>query len=197
MKFEEVLLALIARAPSSGYDLGRWLATEGQFIRANADQSQIYKTLNRLLKQGLIEFTIEERDGAPDAKVYTVTPAGGQHLREQTESQYVPPARWQEPDFTARLNCLVPLNPPTLIPLIETELAFRRDQVRRYRHRDRTVRLVPGIVPLDAEFVAELSDAVHNRGAAALDAWIEWLEQQHEKWTAYLATQAQEGARVS
>ncbi|MCX2746830.1 PadR family transcriptional regulator [Arthrobacter sp. MI7-26] len=197
MKFEEILLALIARAPSSGYDLGRWLATEGQFMRANADQSQIYKTLNRLLKQGLIEFTIAKRDGAPDAKIYSVTPAGGQHLMEQTESEYVPPDRWQEPDFTARLACLVPINPPSVIPLIDTELAFRRDQVRRFRHRDRTVRLVPGIVPMDAEVMAELLDAMHYRSAAATDSWIVWLEQQREKWTTYLATRAQDGARVS
>ncbi len=191
MKFDEVLLALIARAPSSGYDLGRWLATEGQFIRANADQSQIYKTLNRLLKQSFIEFTIESRDGAPDAKVYSVTAAGGQHLMELTESPYVPPSRWQEPDFTARLNCLVPLNPPTILTLIETELAFRHDQVRRYRHRDRTIRLMPGVISMDPEFVSELSDSVHNRGAAALDAWIEWLERQREKWTTYLTTHTQ------
>lgn len=144
MKFEETLLALIAPAPCSGYDLGRWLATEGKFLRANADQSQIYKTLNRLVKNGYIEFTVEEREGAPNAKVYRLTQQGAEHLRAVSESEYVPPARWQEPDFAARLTCLVPLNPPTVLPLIETEAAFRKEQIRRFRNRDRSVRLEPG-----------------------------------------------------
>ncbi|MDQ0242138.1 PadR family transcriptional regulator [Arthrobacter bambusae] len=185
MKFEEILLTLIARAPCSGYDMGRWLATEGQFLRANADQSQIYKTLSRLVKNGYIEFTLEERDGAPDAKVYRLTHAGTEHLTRVTESQYVPPARWQEPDFTARLTCLVPLNPPTVLPLIETEIAARKDQIHRFRNRDRTIRLEESPFPIDVEFMTDLFNGTHNYNAAATDAWVAWLEDQHKKWTAY------------
>jgi PadR family transcriptional regulator AphA len=190
MKFDEILLALIARAPCSGYDLGRFLATEGQFIRANADQSQIYKTLSRLLKNGLIEFSVEERDGAPDAKVYRLTEHGAEHIQRVSESQYIPPARWQEPDFIARLTCLVPLNPPTVIPLIETELAFRREQISRYRNRDRTVRLVKGRIPIDNDFLRDLFEDSHVYSSKAADSWVAWLENQHKKWTAYLGLDA-------
>lgn len=197
MKFEEILLALIARAPCSGYDLGRWLATEGQFLRANADQSQIYKTLNRLLKHGHIEFTVEEREGAPDAKVYRLTSSGAEHLRRITESQYVPPARWQEPDFTARLTCLVPLNPPTVLPLIETEIAFRKDQIRRFRNRDRTARLEPGRFTIDVEFMIEVHNEAHSYNAAQADNWVAWLEDQRRKWTEYLDDKTEHSAALS
>lgn len=197
MKFEEILLALIARAPCSGYDLGRWLATEGQFLRANADQSQIYKTLNRLVKNGHIEFTVEEREGAPNAKVYRLTQSGAEHLRGVTESQYVPPARWQEPDFTARLTCLVPLNPPTVLPLIETEVAFRKEQIKRFRNRDRTVRLEPGRFTIDVGFMSELLNGAHTYNAAEADAWVAWLESQHRKWTGYLAATTERSNALS
>ncbi|MFP3460114.1 PadR family transcriptional regulator [Arthrobacter globiformis] len=197
MKFEEILLALIARAPCSGYDLGRWLGTEGQFVRANADQSQIYKTLSRLLKHDHIEFTVEEREGAPDAKVYRLTDTGVEHLTRVTESQYVPPARWQEPDFTARLTCLVPLNPPTVLPLIETELAFRKDQIKRYRNRDRGVLLEQSRFPIDVEFMAELLNGAHNYNAAQADSWVAWLEAQHRKWTAYLGAGIERSATLN
>lgn len=197
MKFEEILLALIARAPASGYDLGRWLATEGQFLRANADQSQIYKTLNRLTKNGHIEFTVEEREGAPDAKVYRLTASGAEHLERVTESQYVPPARWQEPDFTARLTCLVPLNPPTVLPLIETEVAFRKDQIRRFRNRDRTVRLEPGHFSIDVEFMTEVLNGTHTFSAAEADAWVDWLEAQHRKWSEYLDVKSEHFAALN
>jgi DNA-binding PadR family transcriptional regulator len=197
MKFEEILLALIARAPCSGYDLGRWLATEGQFLRANADQSQIYKTLNRLMKNGHIEFTVEEREGAPDAKVYRLTSSGADHLIRITKSQYVPPARWQEPDFTARLTCLVPLNPPTVLSLIETEITFRKDQIRRFRNRDRAVRLEPGRFAIDVQFMTELLNSTHTFNAAEADAWVAWLEAQHRKWTEYLDEQTEHSAALS
>lgn len=197
MKFEEILLALIARAPCSGYDLGRWLATEGQFLRANADQSQIYKTLNRLVKNGHIEFTVEEREGAPDAKVYRLTQAGAEHLMRVTESQYVPPARWQEPDFTARLTCLVPLNPPTVLPLIETELAFRKDQIKRFRNRDRTVRLESERLFIDVEFMTEVLNGAHTYNAAEADSWVAWLEAQHRKWTEYLDEKTEQSTALS
>ncbi|WP_205856392.1 PadR family transcriptional regulator, partial [Phytoactinopolyspora endophytica] len=120
MKFDDVLLALTVRRPLTGYDLKRWLDIEGVFIRANADQSQIYRTLHRLARARLIEYHEEERANAPKAKVYTATPDGVAHLHDLAHGRYQPPARWQEPDFMSRYTLLGTLWPETLAPLIET-----------------------------------------------------------------------------
>lgn len=183
MKFDDLLLALIFRKPSSGYELKRWLATEGQFLRANADQAQIYRTLHRLRKRGFIEFTVEQRGGGPDARVYSGTRAGADHLIALTNSPYQPRARWQEPDFMARYACLCILNPPSVLSLIETELEFRRARIAEHRHRDRTLHVEPGLIPIDYDIAQEMLDDLHFFSSAAVDAWIVWLESQHAKWS--------------
>lgn len=191
MKFDDTLLALVVREPLSGYDAKKWLATDGVFIRANADQSQIYRTLHRLRRAGLIDVRVEHRDGGPDAKLYSATPAGVQRLLELADSPYEPPARWQEPDFLRRYVLLGMIRPACLLPLIDTELAFRREQVARFRNRDRSVRLAPGLVPIDPEIARALSDESHAYGSAATDSWIFWLESQRLLWAARLGLDAE------
>jgi DNA-binding PadR family transcriptional regulator len=188
MKFDDVLLALVLRKPLTGYDAKKWLDTEGLFVRANADQSQIYRTLHRLTRTGLIEYTVEDREGAPKAKVYTGTAAGARHLLEVARSPYEPPARWQEPDFLMRFNLLGCFDPPSLIPLIETELAYRRAQVAKYRYRDRAVDLVPTRLPVDRDVAHEIAEAGHHYGAHSTDHWIGWLDGQLVHWRQRLET---------
>ncbi|WP_345214586.1 PadR family transcriptional regulator [Georgenia halophila] len=190
MKFDDILLALILRKPITGYDAKKWLDTEGIFMRANADQSQIYRTLHRLARNGLIEAKREQRDGAPDAKVYSATPAGAQHLRELATTQYEPPPRWQEPDFMVRYNVLGVLQPQVLIPLIETEIHFRRDQIARFRGRDRHIQVAPTHIPIDRELAQEILDSSHEYSAGAMDDWIAWLEEQLLRWRARLQVPA-------
>lgn len=182
MKFEDTLLALIARVPSTGYDLRKWLSTEGIFLRANADSSQIYRTLAKLIDQGHVEYLVDAREASPDAKVYRLTESGVERLRELTQRPYTPPARWQEPDFLLHYGLLVPFNPPSILPLLETELEFRRQQVGLYRNRDRSLLVKEPALPVDLDFMREINDDLHYSNAAAVDTWIAWLEREHEKW---------------
>lgn len=183
MKFDDVLLALIARQRSSGYDLGRWLATEGIFIRANADQSQIYKTLSRLVDRGYLTFSVEKREGAPDAKVYALTEAGADRLERLTAVPYVPPPRWQEADFTAWYTLLGAIKPERVAALIDTELEFRRRQVAAFRERSRAVRVEDGgLVPFDVAAMERLFDDLHDYNTTAMDQWLTWLETAKASW---------------
>lgn len=184
MKFENVLLALVARQPATGYDLGRWLATEGVFIRANADQSQIYKTLNRLVDRGLLTFVVERRESAPDGKVYSLTEAGAEQLHGIVESDYTPPARWQEADFTAWYTLLGAIRPDRVVGLIDIELAFRRAQVARFRNRPRRVPAPAGLIDFDPVAMGELFEALHAYNTDAMDRWLIWLEQTRDVWAA-------------
>ncbi|MFI9209510.1 PadR family transcriptional regulator [Streptomyces sp. NPDC053253] len=70
MKFECVPLALLAGRPRSGLDLGRWVETEGQFLRSRAHHSQVYRLPGRMTDDGWVEFEVDPREGRPDAKVY-------------------------------------------------------------------------------------------------------------------------------
>lgn len=176
VKFECVLLALLAGRPRSGFDLGRWVETEGQFLRSRAHHSQIYRLLGRMTDDGWVAFEVDPREGRPDAKVYRLTPRGKEVLWEWVRSPYEPTSRFQDPDFLARFAFTAPLDRQAAIGLIETELAYRRAQIARNRDRDRTLRFEDPLPELDPDLAQEVFDDLHAYGASAVDNWVAWLE---------------------
>ncbi|MED3499316.1 PadR family transcriptional regulator [Brevibacillus agri] len=65
------LLGLVARTPSSGYDLMLQLQPFWQ-----AKHSQIYPLLAKLEQEGYLEFTRIHQTDRPDKKVYSITEKG-------------------------------------------------------------------------------------------------------------------------
>ncbi|GIH79898.1 PadR family transcriptional regulator [Planobispora longispora] len=176
MRFEYVLLSLLAARPYSGYDLGRWLESEGQFLRPRAHHSQIYRSLARMVADGWVRYEVDAREGRPDAKVYRLTLLGREVLLEWVRSPYEPPSRFQEPDFMARFGFAAALDRRAAVALLRTELDHRRAQVARSRGRDRTMRFQEPIPELDPVRAQAVFDRMHEYGMRAVDQWIEWLE---------------------
>src|SRR5437660_6282472 len=84
------LLGLLARKPLSGYDLAQQMKRRVGLMWS-ALPSQIYPELARLEKQGLVTHqVVEQPDYRPDKKVYEITEAGRQALR-QWVTQPTPP----------------------------------------------------------------------------------------------------------
>jgi len=84
------LLGLLARRPLSGYDLAQQMKKRVGLMWS-ALPSQIYPELARLEKQGLVTHqVVEQPDYRPDKKVYEITEAGRQALR-QWVTQPTPP----------------------------------------------------------------------------------------------------------
>ncbi len=176
MQFEYVLLALLAGRPLSGYDLRKWVETEGQFLRSRAHHSQIYRLLGRMVTDGWVAFEVDPREGRPDAKVYRLTPVGLEALMEWVRSPYEPPSRFQDADFMSRFAFAAVLDREAAIRLIRTELDHRRAQIARNRHRDRTVGFENPPPELDQDLAREVYEELHRYGAGAVDAWVDWLE---------------------
>ncbi|WP_314612770.1 PadR family transcriptional regulator [Streptomyces stackebrandtii] len=176
MKFEYVLLALIAGRPRSGFDLGRWVESEGQFLRSRAHHSQIYRLLGRMTADGWVAFEVDPREGRPDAKVYRLTPRGREVLWAWVRSPYEPTSRFQDPDFLARFAFTAPLDRQAAIELIDTELAYRRAQIARNRDRDRVLRFESPLPEMDKGLAQEVFDELHAYGSSAVDTWVDWLE---------------------
>ncbi|MFG2562866.1 PadR family transcriptional regulator [Streptomyces sp. NPDC048496] len=176
VKFDCVLLALLAGRPRSGFDLGRWMETEGQFLRSRAHHSQIYRLLARMTDDGWVAFEVDPREGRPDAKIYRPTPRGRDVLWEWVRSPYEPTSRFQDPDFLARFTFTAPLDRHAAIRLIDTELAYRRAQIARNRDRDRTLLFEDPLPELDRSLAQEVFDELHAYGASAVDTWVAWLQ---------------------
>jgi len=174
MKLEHLLLGLIGEKPSTGYEIKRYLDTHGRFLRSNTTMSQVYRSLAGMVERGWVVFTVDDRPGAQDAKIYRVTPEGMTVLLDWLTGPYSPPSRFQDPEFGARLSFAGFMTREQLIDLIETELTAREDQVARFRLRDRSLQVAPG-VEFDYEFAAALNERLHVYGMAAIDAYMEML----------------------
>ncbi len=73
---QEVLLALLAGEPSHGYQLKARLALALGPLAGALNDGQVYVTLTRLEKAGLVESHRAAQADRPDRKVYALTPAG-------------------------------------------------------------------------------------------------------------------------
>ena len=82
---QEVLLALLAKEASHGYQLrARLQLALGPLARA-LNAGQVYVTLNRLAKAGLVAAERHGQVDRPDRKVYELTAAGRARVTEWLE----------------------------------------------------------------------------------------------------------------
>src|ERR1039458_2171998 len=92
---QEVVLAMLAKEPSHGYELRarleRALGPLGEAMNAG----HIYVTLGRLEKAGLVvRDGISSSADQPDRKVYGLTPAG-----EERVAEWLVEVSWPKPDL--------------------------------------------------------------------------------------------------
>lgn len=79
MKLRHAILGLLSHGPQSGYDLSRAFA--GSVVNFwHADQSQVYRTLDRLEADGAISTRVIAQTGRPDRRVHSLTPEGRAEL---------------------------------------------------------------------------------------------------------------------
>jgi DNA-binding PadR family transcriptional regulator len=89
MATAQVLLGLLAIGSQHGYELKR--AHDERLPRAKPlGYGQIYATLGRLVRDGLIEPVGQDRDGGPDRTSYAITDAGRAALDEWLDAVEAP-----------------------------------------------------------------------------------------------------------
>jgi DNA-binding PadR family transcriptional regulator len=79
---QEVLLALLAKEASHGYQLRARLQLALGPLAEALNAGQVYVTLNRLEKAGLVSSQRVGQTDRPDRKVYELTAAGRQRVME-------------------------------------------------------------------------------------------------------------------
>jgi DNA-binding PadR family transcriptional regulator len=125
--YREVVLALLAREPSYGYELQSQLeAALGPFGR-ELNEGQVYVTLARLEKAGLIRA-----EAADERKVYALTPRG-----EDRVAEWLAEISWPRPDlsdFHLKLVTAAAARLADPIAIIDDQ---RRELLRRLRDAQR------------------------------------------------------------
>ena len=79
MRLRHAILGLLSHQPQSGYDLNRAFTSSVVYFWY-ADQSQIYRTLDRLEADGAISTRVIPQSGRPDRRVHSLTESGRAEL---------------------------------------------------------------------------------------------------------------------
>ena len=166
---QEVVLALLAKEPSHGYQLRsrlqQALGPAGDALNAG----QIYVTLSRLEKAGLV--TCEQEPGLPDRpdrKVYELTAAGQQRV-----TGWIGDVSWPGPglaDFHLKLIAAAGARLADPLAIIDAQ---RRELLRQLRDAQRAAMAEP-----ERSDAALLLEGVVLR----LQADLRWLEACERNW---------------
>ena len=163
---QEVVLALLAKEPSHGYQLRARLRQALGPLGEAMNDGQVYVTLARLEKAGQVEA--EQPAGQPDRKVYTLTAAGQQRVAD-----WLSEVSWPRPDLAEFHLKLIAAAASRLADPIAIVDAERRELLRRLRDAQRAAMVEP-----DQSNAALLLEGIVLR----LQADLRWLEACERSW---------------
>jgi DNA-binding PadR family transcriptional regulator len=108
MDIKSILLGFLTRQPLTGYDLKKRFALSFSFF-SGVSYGSIYPALKKMEREGLVTQQLKVQDGAPNRKVYSITPAGRKVFTEALTA----PFHWEMPKntFLTRLFFFAHLSP--------------------------------------------------------------------------------------
>ncbi|MDD7966621.1 PadR family transcriptional regulator [Actinomycetospora lemnae] len=148
------VLALAAEEPMHPYRMQQLIRERGKDQVVNVGQrSQLYKTIDRLVRDGLLVAQGTERESArPERTVYAVTDAGRELAVTWTLDMLTAP-RHEFAEFTAALAYLPLLEPEVAADALALRLSDRRGERDRLRRELQHVGgTLPRIVLVEAEY---------------------------------------------
>jgi DNA-binding PadR family transcriptional regulator len=167
---QEVVLAMLAKEPSHGYQLRARLRQALGPLGDAMNAGQVYVTLTRLEKAGLVACerptTLADR---PERKMYALTPAGQQRVAE-----WLTEVGWPRPDlaeFHLKLVAAAAAGLADPLTIVDTQ---RRELLRRLRDAQRAAMAEP-----EHSDAALLLEGIVLR----LQADLRWLEACERSWT--------------
>jgi DNA-binding PadR family transcriptional regulator len=166
---QEVVLAMLAKEPTYGYELRARLRQALGPVGEDLNAGQIYVTLTRLEKAGLVTATAEPGQTRPDRKVYELTATGQQRV-----AAWLAEVSWPRPDLTEFHLKLIAAFAARLADPLAIIDAQRRELLRRLRDAQRAA-----LTEQDASDAALLLEGIAGR----LQADLRWLEACERTWT--------------
>lgn len=79
MSLPHIILGMLDQQSRSGYDLNRQLELTIHYFW-ETDISRIYRKLGDMAERGWVQFEVVVQEGAPNKKMYSITPQGQQEL---------------------------------------------------------------------------------------------------------------------
>ena len=174
-----VLLGFLNYTPMTGYELKQFM-DESTSNFWHAKQSQIYTTLKKLEKDGMVESHIEEQEGRPDRRVYEITDAGRNDLDEWLA---LPETELEARKETLLVKLFFSANVDK--GKLLTQLRLLRDLHQRQMEHYETEtcnfiqQVASGMPQFDKD--AELWDTTRRFGVLFEEMYVRWLDETIEK----------------
>lgn len=175
------ILGLLSREALSGYDLtSRMKARVGFFWEAR--HSQIYPELARLEERGLVTHHVVEQRDRPDKKVYEITDAGLDTLKEWVTEPPKPRAARDELVLKAYSVWLA--EPERAVALFRDEERRHEEQlleyerIRAWMEKEWGKDVLRTDSPRFASYAALQRGILYERGTAE---WCRWVADRLEK----------------
>jgi len=165
----EAMLALLAKEPAHGYELRQRLASALGPVAEVVNPGQVYVTLSRLERAGLVQGVQVPQSAAPDKKVYEVTAAGRDEV-----AAWLLDSSWTKVapvEFHLKLVAAAGTGLADPVALIDAQ---RRALLRQLAEVQRLAESQPDRT--DGALLLEGS-------ALRLQADIRWLEACEQRWT--------------
>jgi DNA-binding PadR family transcriptional regulator len=136
MSLKYAVLAALLEGEASGYELSK--AFDVSFANFwPATPQQLYRELERLARDGLIEARVVQQERRPNKRMFTLTEAGRDDLRAFAAEPPRRPTAVRD-ELLIKLQAMDGTDPDTTRALIEERLTWARGKLDRYeRVRDR------------------------------------------------------------
>ena len=165
---QEVVLAMLAKEPSHGYELRVRLARALGPVAEGINEAQMYVTLARLEKGGFVA-RLDAPAQRSDRKVYCLTPAGQERVTE-----WMSDVSWPRPDLAEFHMKLIAAAQGGLADPIGLIDAQRRDLLRRLRE--------VGLAVMEEEKDSDAALLLEGI-VLRLQADLRWLQACESVWT--------------
>jgi len=168
MSLEIALLGFLSYRPMTGYDMKKMTDDVGPSW--TAPQSQIYDTLHRLEKRGLVTVEIIQQDTKPNRKLYRMTSEGKETLATWMSETH-PPRVLRNP-FLLQLWLTGLVDDDVVIRFLEGSAEVLRAYVATLESKPVTIPDARGLPPRDC-FFKWMTLNYGVRHARFQIAWIE------------------------
>ena len=156
------LLALLAAGPAHGYELKQALEQRFGAVLAPLNAGQIYTTLQRLERDGLVDDDAVAQNGRPNKRVYRLTEQGRTELRSWVADST--PATRLKDDFFIKLVLAKAAGIADPLELID-------------RQRGAYLQALRSLDDVAAQANGDVTAALLVEGAALhLEADLKWLD---------------------
>jgi len=170
MALAQALLAVLVKQPCSGYDLTKYFDSSVGFFW-KASHQQIYRELTHLEEEGLLNAQVIAQAGRPDKKIFTLTAAGEEHLREWVKVPAEPnPMR---DDLLVKITAGHLVEPKILQTELERHRTLHQERLAVYHELEKCYFAEPSALTV----AGRCSYITLRCGIRYEIGWLDWCEE--------------------